>query len=231
MIVNTVVTGIICIVIGYLLGAIPSAYVITRLVAGKDIRSIGASHLGRGNVGARNVFVNVGRAAGIGVGLFDVAKGAAAVLLARWLLGWSGLSLDPLPGAGYFVLAAGLASVVGHIWPVYLGFKGGNGLATSIGVLAAAMPLELLVAIGVVIILALITRNLVLSANIAVVTVAVWGWLFEQAWWAVVFPVVIVLVMGVHFLPNIKGDMAEAGSKRGFAARLTRRDKPGPAAH
>jgi len=225
MIINTVVTGIICIAIGYLLGAIPSAYVITRVVAGRDIRSVGTSHLGRGNVGARNVFVNVGKAAGIGVGAFDVAKGAGAALIARWLLGWSALLQDPLPGAGYFVLATGLAAVVGHIWPVYLGFKGGNGLATSIGVLAATMALELVVAIGVVIILALVLRNLVLSANIAVVSTAIWGWFFEQAWWAVLFPIVLVLVMGVHFLPNIRGDMAEAGSKRGFLARLTRRDR------
>jgi len=225
MIVNTVVTGIVCIVIGYLLGAIPSAYVITRAVAGKDIRSIGASHLGRGNVGARNVFVNVGKAAGIGVGAFDVAKGVGAALIARWLLGWSALSQNPLPDAGYFILAAGLAAVVGHIWPVYLGFKGGNGLATSIGVLAVTMYFELLVAIGLLIILVLITRNFVLAANIAVVSTAIWGWFFEQAWWGVLFPVVLVLVMGVHFLPNIKGDMAEAGTKRNLLAKLTRRDK------
>ncbi len=226
MIVNTVVTGIICIVIGYLLGAFPSAYLITRAVAGKDIRGIGVSHLGRGNMGARNVFVNVGKAAGIGVGALDVIKGAGAVLIARWLLGWSTLSQDPLPGEGYFVLAAGLAAVAGHIWPVYIGFKGGNGLATSIGVLATTMYWELLVAIGVLIIMVLITRNLILAANIGVVSTVIWGWVFEQQWWGVVFPLALVVVMGIHFLPNIKGDMAQAGSKRSFLARLTRREKP-----
>ncbi|MCJ7743071.1 MAG: glycerol-3-phosphate acyltransferase, partial [Dehalococcoidales bacterium] len=83
MIGNDVITGIIAIIIGYLLGSIPPAYVITRLVTGKDIRKIGG-----GNVGARNVFVEVGKAAGIGVGVFDVLKGAGAVALASWLLEW-----------------------------------------------------------------------------------------------------------------------------------------------
>lgn len=134
MIVNDVITGIIAIIIGYLLGSIPSAYVITRLVKGKDIRKVGG-----GNVGARNVFVEVGKVAGIGVGVFDVVKGAGAVALATWLLKVEGLEVWSTDIAWLFVLGAGLAAVAGHIWSVYLKFTGGNGLATTLGVLVMLM--------------------------------------------------------------------------------------------
>ena len=134
MIANEVVAGIIGVIIAYLLGSIPSAYLITRLRMGKDIRQLGG-----GNVGARNVFVEVGRGVGIAVGIFDVAKGAAAVAIAAGLLG-----APPL-----FVLAAGLAVIAGHIWSVYLKFTGGNGLATTIGVLSLLMTRELLIVLAI----------------------------------------------------------------------------------
>ncbi len=121
-----IVNGIIAIIVAYLLGSIPAAYIITRLRTGKDIRQMGG-----GNVGARNVFREVGLGAAIAVGIFDVAKGAGAVVIAEWLLGW------PHPfvfGLGLFVLAAGLAAVAGHMWSIYLEFTGGNVLATFLGV-------------------------------------------------------------------------------------------------
>ena len=112
-----IVNGVIAIIIAYLLGSVPSAYIITRLKTGKDIRQLGG-----GNVGARNVFREVGLGAAIVVGIFDVGKGAAAVALAHWVLG-----APPL-----FVLLAGLASVAGHMCSINLKFTGGNGLAATI---------------------------------------------------------------------------------------------------
>ena len=94
------VNGFIALIIAYLLGSIPAAYIVTRLATGKDIRQLGG-----GNVGARNVFREVGRGAGIAVGIFDVGKGAAAVAIAHWLLDAPEL----------FVLGAGLVVVAGHI--------------------------------------------------------------------------------------------------------------------
>jgi len=149
----------VAVIAAYLIGSIPTAYIVTRLVNGKDIRKIGG-----GNVGARNVFVEVNKAAGIGVGLFDVAKGAGVVILAEWLLGW------PLPfvvGPGLFVLGAAIAAVVGHIWSVYLKFTGGNGLATCLGVLVLLMTRELLLALAIALLLAVFTHNLILSLNIS----------------------------------------------------------------
>ncbi len=128
-----IVNGAIALIVAYLLGSIPSAYIITRLATGKDIRQLGG-----GNVGAQNVFREVGWRAGIPVLIFDVGKGAAAVAIAYWLLG------APL----LFLLAAGLAVVAGHMWSIFLRFTGGNGLATTIGVLSVLMTRELLIALG-----------------------------------------------------------------------------------
>ena len=75
MIVNNVVTGCIAIFIGYLLGSIPFAYIFTRLTSGKDVRKVSG-----GNVGARNTFRNIGKTVGIATALFDIAKGAVAVI-------------------------------------------------------------------------------------------------------------------------------------------------------
>ena len=83
---NEIVTGIIALLIGYLLGSIPSAYLFTRLTSGNDIRKLGA-----GNVGGLNVFREVGIAPAVAVGIIDCGKGAATVAITHWLMG-----LDPL---------------------------------------------------------------------------------------------------------------------------------------
>ncbi len=120
------VYGIIAIVIGYLLGSIPTAYLATRVAAGKDIR-----RLGGGNVGGLNVYREVGFLPALVVAIVDLAKGAAAVAIAQWLL-------DVSPP---FVLAAALASVVGHNWMVWLKFSGGKGMGAAIGSLFVLLPL------------------------------------------------------------------------------------------
>ncbi len=218
MIGNDVITGVIAVIIGYLLGSIPSAYVITRLVTGKDIRKRGG-----GNVGARNVFVEVGKAAGIGVGVFDVVKGAGAVTLASWLLEW------PQPWSTdtswLFVLGAGLAVVAGHIWSVYLKFTGGNGLATTLGVLVMLMTQELALALAVMLLLWLITRNLILSVNLSLLSVPISAWFLGKSWLSIVFPIVLVVVMLLHFFPRIVADFTRTGGLGNFVAELTRRDK------
>ena len=142
MIVNSITIGIIAIIIGYLLASIPSAYIITRLVKGKDIRKLGS-----GNVGANNVSRELGKKAAIPVVIFDVGKGAASVAIAHWLLN------IPLHEPQFFILLTGIAAVAGHIWPIYLKFTGGNGLSPTIGVLAIVMPRELLIAMAIIILL------------------------------------------------------------------------------
>ena len=104
MILNTVIA----IVIGYLLGSIPFAYIAGRLKKGVDIRRVGT-----GNMGAVNVMRQVGTMIGYAVFIADIAKGLLAVFIAQWL----GLSLA-------WVLVVGFVAVAGHNWPVFLGFRG-----------------------------------------------------------------------------------------------------------
>ncbi len=202
--------GVIAIIIAYLLGSIPSAYIVTRLETGKDIRQLGG-----GNVGARNVLHEVGLGVAIAVGIFDVGKGAAAVAIAYWLLG------APL----LFVLGAGLAVVAGHIWSIYLKFTGGNGLATSIGVLSVLMTRELLIALAITVVFIVITRNPVLSVNISLLSVPVSAWFLEKSWLPVVFTIVLLLILVLNFLPTARAALVEAGSKENFVAELLRRNK------
>ena len=208
------VNGVIAIIIGYLLGSIPLAYIITRLATGKDIRQLGG-----GNVGARNVFREVGLAAGIAVGIFDIAKGAAAVAIAHRLLN------VPLYEPQLFVLLAGIAAVAGHIWPIYLKFSGGNGLATTIGTLIILMPRELLIVIALIILLTGITRNIILSVNISLLSVPLSAWLLGEPGLLIIFPLLLLLIMALHFLPTAKAAITKAGSGEKLFNKLLRRSR------
>ncbi len=107
--------------LGYLLGSIPSGFLAGKWCKGLDLRTIGS-----GSTGATNVLRNVGKKPALAVFLVDVAKGAAAVLLAGLLNPTSAL-ID------WIQVLAGLAALSGHIWPVWLGFKGGKAVATGFG--------------------------------------------------------------------------------------------------
>jgi glycerol-3-phosphate acyltransferase PlsY len=109
---------------GYLLGSIPSAYLAARWGRGIDIRRVGTH-----NVGSSNVARTTSKWLAAPVILFDIGKGALAV----WLAGAAGLSTG-------FQAAVGLAAITGHNWPVFLGFKGGRGIATSLGVIIVLSP-------------------------------------------------------------------------------------------
>lgn len=109
------------IAIAYLLGSIPFGYLIVRFGGGDDIREQGS-----GNIGAANVARNAGMVAGVLTLLFDAAKGYAAVAIAS--------HLAPVSDAPRWMMAAAIAAVIGHMFPVWLGFQGGKGIATSLGV-------------------------------------------------------------------------------------------------
>ena len=215
MIVNETVTGLISICIAYLLGSIPFAYIFTRLATGKDIR-----RLGSGNGGANNVFREVGIKVAAPVALFDVGKGAAAVFVAYRLLD------IPLLEPEVFVLLAALAVIAGHMWPVWLRFKGGNGLSATFGALALVMPWELLIVIGLLLILRVITRNLVLSTNLALLTVPISAWFIDRSWLLVGFSLVIALMLTGHFVPAARAALVKAGGTGKLVRELLRRPRP-----
>jgi glycerol-3-phosphate acyltransferase PlsY len=205
--------GFVALVIAYLLGSIPTAYIVTRVLTGKDIRKLGG-----GNAGALNVYTQVSRWGAVLVGLCDVAKGVAAMAVAVWIL------QAPL----FFVLAAGIAAVAGHIWSVFLRFTGGNGLAITIGILSVLMTQELLIALAITLLLVVITRNPVLSVNISLLfSVPVSAWLLGRPLPFIIFPLLLGLMMIIHFLPTAKAALVKAGSKEKLGVELLRRDESG----
>ncbi len=223
MIVNGIVAGIIAIIIGYLLGSIPSAYIVTRRLTGKDIRKLGG-----GNVGARNVFREVGLLPAIAVGIFDVGKGAAAIVVAHRLLNvplYEPQFFKLASGPQFFILTAGLAAVAGHMWSIYLKFSGGNGLAATIGVLAILMRWELLIVLGLMLILTAITRNPVLSLNISLLSLPISGRFLENSWLPVVFTILLILILVLNFIPTARAALAKAGSGKNLSAELLRGNK------
>ena len=148
--------------IGYLLGSIPFGLVLTRLAGTQDIRQIGS-----GNIGATNVLRTGNKGLAAATLLLDALKGTAAVLLAERLIG---------APAGVAILASllgGLGAFLGHLFPVWLGFKGGKGVATYIGVLLGLSGTLAMIFCGIWLAVALITRYSSLSALAACVLVPV----------------------------------------------------------
>jgi len=202
-----IINGIIGIVIGYLLGSIPSAYIATRRAKGKDIRQVGS-----GNVGGLNVYRQIGTKAAAAVAIVDIGKGSAAVAVAYWLLDLS----QP------FVLAAGLAAVIGHMWMVWLKFSGGKGIGTTVGVLSAMMPLlggywpELLIFFVIIVIPLLITHNVALSTFIALACLPIIMWLGRPPGSFIVWSIVLGILIGLRYLPTARAAWAKAENKRDF---------------
>ena len=215
MVVNDIVTGAIAIIIGYLLGSIPSAYIATRLAKGKDIRQLGG-----GNVGGLNVFREVGPWPASAAGIADVGKGAAAVAIAYWLL-----AVPPL-----FVLLAGLASVIGHNWMVFLKFSGGKGMGATLGALAVLLLVYgywqgLLIFFGIILIPFIITRNVALSMGIGLLSLPFITWLGMKSGIGTIMAVIVGLVIGIKFLPTARAALAKSKTKKDFIFDHWQRDR------
>jgi acyl phosphate:glycerol-3-phosphate acyltransferase len=145
----------------YLLGSIPFGMVITRALGLGDLRKIGS-----GNIGATNVLRTGNKGAALATLLLDAGKGGIAVLVARWWVGEDAAQL------------AALTSFLGHLFPVWLGFKGGKGVATFLGtLLALAWPVGL-AACATWAAVAAVSRISSLSALVAAASGAVWSWVF-----------------------------------------------------
>ena len=200
------INGIIAVVLGYLLGSIPSAYIATRVAVGKDVR-----RLGGGNVGGLNVYREVGAIPAMTAGIADVCKGAAAVAIAQWLLDVS----QP------FVLLTALAVVAGHNWMVFLKFSGGKGMGASVGALAILFPIYgypigLAFFFGVVLVPFIITRNVALSMGIGLLSLPFIAWLGMHSAPFIIFSIVLGLIIAVKFLPTARAAMFRAESKKNF---------------
>jgi glycerol-3-phosphate acyltransferase PlsY len=166
------------IIIAYLLGSIPFGYLIVRLTTGGDIRATGS-----GGTGATNVSRRAGISAGVVTLVLDALKGMAAVVVAGWILDVSlvylstGRSLDMLGNSGlsfqqaYWCLwAAAIAAIIGHMFPIWLGFRGGKGVATGVGVFLILTQGAVAFAGLIFIVIVLATRYVSLGSIIAALT-------------------------------------------------------------
>jgi len=194
------------IVIGYLLGSIPSAYIVTRLVRSKDIRELGG-----GNVGGLNVFREVGIWSAVVVAIIDVGKGMATIAIAYWLLDL----------ATTFVMLAGMAAVIGHNWMVWLKFSGGKGMGAVIGALAIGMPLYgywqgFLIFVAIILITFVITRNVALSMGTSLLSLPFIIWLGTNSVTATIMVIIIGLIIAIKFLPTARTAWAKTEAKKDF---------------
>jgi len=187
-------------VLAYALGSVPFGVVITRALGLGDLRSIGS-----GNIGATNVLRTGNKAAALATLLLDAAKGGMAVVIARYAVGEDAAQL------------AGLAAFLGHLYPVWLRFKGGKGVATFLGILLAlAWPVGL-AACATWAVAALIWRISSLAALMAAAFSGLWLFVFDQGRMLALVFVLTVLVYVRHWanIQRLKaGTEPKIGAKR-----------------
>ena len=157
-------------VVAYLLGSIPFAYLAGRL-NGVDLRTVGS-----GNLGATNVFRTLGRTVGIVVMVLDIAKGALAVLIAQWVV-----------GGAWWPIAAGALAILGHVFPVWTGFKGGKGVAVGAGALIGLVPAASGVLIVLWVLIVVLTRYVSVASIVCALAAAPLAWAFGAPWSYVIF--------------------------------------------
>ncbi|CAK0774267.1 Glycerol-3-phosphate acyltransferase [Azospirillaceae bacterium] len=166
---------------GYLLGSIPFGLILTHAAGLGDIRQIGS-----GNIGATNVLRTGKKALAVATLMLDALKGAVAAMISLWL--W---------GQGESLLAA-VAAMIGHTYPVWLGFRGGKGVATALGVLLAVTPIVGALACAIWLVTAWLSRISSLSALVALGITPVTAWLFEGAEESLLATIIAVVVFLRH---------------------------------
>ncbi|HET9840103.1 MAG TPA: glycerol-3-phosphate 1-O-acyltransferase PlsY [Candidatus Angelobacter sp.] len=167
-------------IIAYLLGSIPFGYLLVRLFRGQDIRLSGS-----GNIGATNVARSGAKGLGIATLLLDALKGVAAVLIAEIL---ARRQFPPhmvfgnpvIEAAQRFMSIAALAAVVGHVFPVWLNFKGGKGVATALGVFCLIFPKAVLASLVIFVLVVAITRYVSLGSILAAITFPIAAYFLED---------------------------------------------------
>lgn len=190
-------------VLGYFLGAIPIGIFAGKAFAGIDPREAGSR-----NIGFTNVLRVAGKTAGIVTLIGDMGKGALAVYLARVLLE---------PAGGEATLAAGGAAILGHMFPVFLRFKGGKGVATALGVLLLADPPIGGCLVAVWLISAAIWRKSSLAALIAFGSLPLWVWLFHPSAPMSALAAGIIVLIAYRHRENIS--RLRAGTEPTFSKR------------
>jgi glycerol-3-phosphate acyltransferase PlsY len=190
--------SIIAVILAYLIGSFPSAFLVARVSKGIDIRTVGSR-----NMGAMNTFYKVGFWWGMFVLLLDIGKGAVAVAAA-----WH------LTHTDYLQLAAGAAAVLGHSFPVFLKFKGGKGGATCIGVLVYLMPWGAPIYLALFGLIMLITRFPTLSYGIAFLCFPVVAALLysDHGPAYIIYSLLLLIIPLVRYIPRVSEMRKGAGT-------------------
>ncbi|NQT04711.1 MAG: glycerol-3-phosphate acyltransferase [Dehalococcoidia bacterium] len=193
-----IVNATIAIVIAYLLGSIPFAYIAGKLLKGIDIRQVGG-----GNMGAVNTAREIGPVPGLLVLAADIAKGSLTVIIALRL----DLSL-------ILVFGAGFAAVLGHNWPVFLKFRGGRGAATTIGVLFALVPLEFAISLSLILTIIVVTSNVRLAVVVGLAVLPFIIWQINGSGMLITYSAVMFLFLCARSVSDAREAMARVGDKR-----------------
>ena len=183
-------TSVFLIILAYLIGAIPSAYIFTVKIKGVDIREIGS-----GNVGATNAARALGLKYGIIVALLDILKGFLAVSLVYFLMG-NNINQS-------IVYLSGLAVIIGHDFSVFLKFNGGKGVATSVGVILGLEPIILLFLVIIWFLIAVITRYISLASVLSALILPAVAYLISAETIAILFFLVFGLLIVISHHENI----------------------------
>jgi glycerol-3-phosphate acyltransferase PlsY len=178
---------VLLILTGYVLGSMPWGYWLPRILSGVNIRKVGS-----GSTGAANVWRTLGFKIGLGVALLDIVKGLAAALLGAWL------------GGELIGLLAGIAAMIGHWRPLFIGFgRGGKMVATTGGVALALVPLATLASAGVWVCAFLATRYTSVASMLSAVTLPLFALLFGASWPVVAFAAGAAVAIFVLHRANI----------------------------
>jgi glycerol-3-phosphate acyltransferase PlsY len=187
-------------VVSYLLGSIPFGYVLVRIFRGEDIRQTGS-----GNIGATNVARSGAKGLGIATLALDALKGALAVYLAGLLVGskyplcQEHLELYFCVPVLRFKAEAALFAVLGHVFPIWLRFKGGKGVATALGVFCVLFPKAILVALAIFILVVAVTRYVSLGSILGAIAFPVAACFMQDADW-----LSLLLASGVSLIIIVK---------------------------
>jgi glycerol-3-phosphate acyltransferase PlsY len=181
--------SLIIVLLGYLIGVIPTAYIFGRFSIGQDIRQMGDA-----NMGAANAYRVLGARIGIVVYFIDAVKGALPVIIARWF----DLSQS-------YVFITGVATVVGHNWPVFLGFRGGRGESTTIGILYVVNTIPALVMTIPTVLTLIISKNVIVTSAFLFIILPVVSWMLGVPAAVIAYGLVLPIIVAItHFLRTRK---------------------------
>ncbi len=193
------------VVSAYLIGSIPFSFVVVKLLAGADIRQHGSR-----NVGAANVARTAGKLAGIIALLLDMAKGYGAVEFSRWVTGSSawplpvGIDASPLHSRAFWIALGGLIAVLAHMFPVWLRFHGGKGVATATGAFLAIDPIAVAAGTIIFLIVLISTRFVSLASMLGAASIPLFlRFLTHAPFWTVNVSIVIAIAVITKHHSNI----------------------------